>query len=95
MERKEQCLKCRRRLFFKPLSNETFVCCLAYGETAHDINIKTGVSPKVEKYGQEKIICLNFRKGKSICCTQKKTPFVVPEVRLEGERVLLERMKAA
>jgi hypothetical protein len=56
--------------------------------------MKTGVSPKVAKYKEGKIICLEFRKGKSICCTSKKRPFVVPPVRLEGERVLLERMKA-
>ena len=93
MKRKEQCLKCAHRLFFEPLPAETFSCCLAYGETAHDIDIKTGVSPKVTKYRQGEILCPEFDKGKSICYTSKKDPFNVPPVRIEGEQILLARMK--
>jgi hypothetical protein len=92
MQRKEQCKKCSRRLFFKPLPDETFACCLAYGETAHDIDIKTGMSPKIVKYWKGEILCKPFKPGKSPCCTLKENPFVVPAVRLEGERILLRRL---
>lgn len=89
----EQCLRCARRLFFKPLPDETYSCCLAYGETAHDIDIGTGVSPKVAKYRVRGLSCPEFKKGKSICCTSKKDPFSIAPVRIEGEQILLARMK--
>jgi hypothetical protein len=92
MKRKEQCKKCARHLFFKPLPDESFVCCLAYGETAHDIDIRTGMSPKIAKYWNAEALCKSFKPGKSPCCVSKEKPFVVPAVRLEGERILLRRL---
>lgn len=91
-KKREQCFNCSHRLFFKPLPDESFSCCLAYGETASDINLRTGMSPKVEKYWQGETACQPFNEGESICCISKKKPFEVPPVRLEGERILLRRL---
>ncbi len=88
----QQCLRCKGHLFFKPLSDETYSCCLAYGETARDINLNTGVSPRVAKYRIRGLSCPEFKKGKSICQTSEKDPFSVAPVRKEGEQILLARM---
>ncbi len=87
------CDSCKQLLFFKPLSDETFLCCLIYGETAHDIDIRTGVSPKVAKYKSGTTPCPVFKKGQSICATTRKKPFKVNAVRQEGEQILLARMR--
>jgi len=56
----EQCLYCQYRLFLKPLSDEGFTYCLAHGEKAEDINLRTGVSPAIERHGLNDVPCRKF-----------------------------------
>ncbi len=81
----EQCLYCQHRLFFKPLSNETFTCCFAYGEGVQDINIRTGVSPAIKKYGLDGNPCEKFELGTSAFQSPVDNPFYVHPTRKAGE----------
>lgn len=86
-----QCLYCRHRLFFKPFSDESFTCCLAHRETVEDINIRTGVSPAIERHGLKNAPCYRYKFGigKSISnCSEDGNPFKVHPVKKDGERYL-------
>lgn len=87
----EQCLKCANRLFFEPLPAEVFTCC-AIGESVEDINLLSGVSTKVAKYGSGEIECSDFQPGESICKTKKEAPFYIHPTRMEGEKYLLKQI---
>jgi hypothetical protein len=89
-----KCLKCKNRLFFKPLPDETFTCCLAWGEGVQNINIRTGVSPAIKKYGLDGNPCGNFKPGISICQTDEsgKSPFLIHPIRREGEKFLHQQL---
>jgi len=89
MEQIEQCLHCEHRLFFKPLSNETFTCCFAFGETVEAIDIRTGVSPAIKKHGLEMIPCEEFKSGSSIFQDNPNNPFDIHPTRKKGEDFLL------
>ncbi len=88
----EQCLHCANQLFFKPLDSETYTCCSGWGETAGDINLRTGVSPKIQIHGMEDKPCEKFKFGASICRTDQKPEdsFWLHPVRKEGEEFLLK-----
>lgn len=83
-----QCWKCKWWLFFKPLPDDTFSCCDAWGEAVKDINLKTGVSPKIQIHGVDDIPCKHKKKGRSICETSKKESFKLHPIREEGEKFL-------
>jgi len=88
-----QCWFCVYWLFFKPLPDETFSCCAAFGETpVADIDLAKGNSPKVARYfdGQEK--CPRFKKGESICEIDSKDVFKRHLVRQQGEDALFKIM---
>jgi len=84
----DQCLHCANRLFFKPLPDETFTCCFAWGETVRNIDLRTGVSPAIKKYGLEGNPCGKFKPGSSICQTEEKTSFLIHPARTEGEEFI-------
>lgn len=75
----EQCMYCRNRIFLKPLPDEGFTYCWAYGERVGDIDIEKGVSPAIEKHGLNNIPCEKFGGGASICFSS---------MREDGERFL-------
>ncbi|MBI4709486.1 MAG: hypothetical protein HY764_04810 [Candidatus Portnoybacteria bacterium] len=84
-----QCLVCSHHAFFKPMSNDTFVCCIIRGETAHDIDLRKGFSAAIKKYCFSGENCELFKSGPSICATLPEYPFDVPLIRLKGEKVIL------
>jgi hypothetical protein len=86
----KQCLNCKFRLFFKPLPDEAFTACIGWGESVRDINIRTGVSPKIKQFGQNEEICERFDAGISICQANEKSPFLINPVRKDGEQYLLK-----
>jgi hypothetical protein len=88
----KQCLGCAYRLFFKPLSDETFTCCFVWEETVEDINLSTGVSPAIQRYGVKGFPCGNFEPGKSICETPASAPFTLHPIRVAGEKNLLNKL---
>lgn len=85
-----QCFDCVNRLKLKPLPDETFLFCPKQGETVADINIRTGVSPAIDKHGFTGILCDKFTAGKSIGEPPDDRPFDIPEERLVAEKFLLE-----
>jgi len=87
-----QCWLCVYWLFFKPLPDETFSCCAAFGETPASIDLAKGNSLMVAKYfdGQEK--CPRFKEGESICEIYSNDVFKVHPVRQGGENLLFQRM---
>jgi len=85
----EQCLLCVGHLFFKPLPDETFSCCKRHGETVNDINLQKGVSSVIEKHSLENTLCKKFKRGKGVCHTSKKHPFLLHPIREDGEKKLL------
>ena len=87
-----QCQNCKNLLFFKPLPDETFSCCSAWGEQVEDIDLKTGFSPKVQKYETNNILCAKKEKGVSVCEPPKSRPFDVLKVRIEGEEYLRQQL---
>jgi hypothetical protein len=84
----KQCDKCTGYLFFKPLPDETFSCCGAWKESVEDIDLKSGVSPKIQTHRIDGVPCRRFKKGKSICETSKEQPFKLHPVREAGEKFL-------
>lgn len=80
-----QCWYCCWRLFFKPLSDETFTACMAYKETAGQINMRTGISPAIKRYGISEF-CRKFKTGRSPCEDSKY------QVRILGEALLLKKL---
>ncbi|OGZ34272.1 MAG: hypothetical protein A2Y98_00190 [Candidatus Portnoybacteria bacterium RBG_19FT_COMBO_36_7] len=86
----EQCLDCMHRCFFEPLPSESFTCCYAYGETFKDIDIKTGVSPKIMEHGFNEVPCCRFSPGRSMCSPPEDKPFFIPYIRQVGEKYLLK-----
>ncbi len=86
----EQCLHCAHRMFFKPLPDETFTCCFAWAENVRIIDIMTGVSPAIKKYGIEGKPCPKFKAGTSIFRTDEVcgNPFIIHPIRKEGEKFL-------
>lgn len=83
-----QCSICKHLLFFKPLPDDTFSCCGERGESVKDIDLKTGLSPAIEKYGTDEESCDLFGEGRSICETSEKEPFKLHPIREEGEKFL-------
>jgi hypothetical protein len=86
MQHLMQCLHCAWRLFFKPLSDETFTACMAYKETAGQINLRTGVSPAIKRHGMGSEFCRKFKTGRSPCEDSKY------QVRNLGEALLLRKL---
>jgi len=58
-----QCFPCQGYLFFKPLPDETFVCCTLHKETVEDIDVQKGVSPAIMRHGLMEIPCKKLTKG--------------------------------
>lgn len=85
----EQCGRCIGHLFFEPMPNDIFAFCQKYGEGIKDIDLKTGASPAIKKHGLENILCEKFKKGKSVCHTSEKHPFLLHSIRKKGEKDLL------
>ena len=91
---KPQCWFCVYWLFFKPLPDETFSCCAAFGENIASIDLRKGCSPMVAKYFAAEEECPRKKEGKSICETRSDSPFVIHLVRLKGENELFQRMQS-
>lgn len=89
-----QCFSCLGYLFFKPLPDETFACCVLHEETVEDINIRTGVSLAIECYGLKKNICVKHNPGESICFSLDGEPFKIHPKRLIGEKFLKQVLTA-
>jgi len=89
----EQCDKCEGYLFFKPLPDETFSCCDAWGESVEDIDLKSNVSPKIQMHRTDEIPCRRFGEGKSICETSEEEPFKLHPVRETGEKFLKRALR--
>jgi|GEM_PF-6639485 len=89
---KQQCWFCAHWCFFKPLPDDTYSCCTAFGETIDDIDLQKGYSPMVEKYlsGEEK--CPRFEEGESICESKSNEPFNIDPIRRDGETLLFQRL---
>lgn len=87
-----QCIECKNRLFFKPLPNETFSCCDVWGETVENIDLKTGVSAKIQIHEVDDIPCEKMKKGRSICETSEKEPFKLHPIREAGEKFLSDAL---
>jgi len=81
-----QCLYCKWRLFFKPLPDETFIACKAFAETVKQIDLRTGISPAIKRYGQGSEFCRKFKTGRSPCEDSKY------QVRNLGEALLLRKL---
>ncbi|MEK7163009.1 MAG: hypothetical protein AAB696_01845 [Patescibacteria group bacterium] len=86
-----KCYNCKNYLFFKPIPDDTFVCCSGYGESVKDINLYSGMSPAIEKYYCfESERCKKFRRGKSSCSPPHSKPFNIPDIRIAGEAILIK-----
>lgn len=79
-----QCLHCALYVWLKPLSDETFAFCRD-GETAEDIDLQSGISPKVEKHLRQGAYCFSFCAGSSISRTSPEAPFKLHPLRKAGE----------
>ncbi len=89
---KGQCFTCMYRLFFKPEPDGTYSCCSVHGETVEDIDMGTGVSPKVLEHGINGKLCDLRRSGESICEPLEGEPFKIDPIRIEGEEELKKRL---
>lgn len=87
-----QCWMCIHYLFFKPLPDETYVCCFAWGETVADIDLRRGESPKIKEYLSGEKKCPKFEEGESICEASPGKPFDIHPLRQSGEILLFERL---
>lgn len=83
-----QCHGCQGYLFFTPFPGDTFACCSIRKENVKDISLRTGLSPAIQKYGQEEIPCLLMKPGKSVCVFLDNQPFALSQTRKEGEEYL-------
>jgi len=90
-----QCWFCANFHFLKPLPDETFTYCPAWGETIKDIDLRVGYSKSIQRFGRDEEPCSRYEPGSSPCETTKDKPFDIPLVRQQGEERLLRRMKAA
>ena len=91
----KQCLECANRCYFEPYPYDVYHCCSAWGETAKDIDLKTGVSPKISEHGVKNVPCWQHKPGKSICCIPDDHPFFVPVIRQEGEEYIRNTMESS
>lgn len=84
-----QCLKCKGRVWLKPLGDETFSFCQEHGETEEDIILERGISPAIDRYLNQGVFCDKFCEGESVSEASKEDPFVLHPLREQGERRLL------
>ncbi len=85
-----QCARCASRLFFVPLPGEVFTACAAWKENVKDIDVRQGISPAVKRHGMGGGLCKQFAPGKSVCEPMSDKPFLIPEIRREGEKYFMK-----